>query len=177
MPDAELKLFGDAVKQSCLDEGEADYWVKKINSSNEEPLIALLMTLLPNLTFIRSEADLAQGAGEMIYAMLITNILDKNSAKALERLRTVEFYGSDEAEKEDLVELDVDRSHSGGSRVGTIFGRFIAANKDNTIFINHSDSSSKLTRLVLTKCAVNVRELAEFFCAIEGLQNFYLLAG
>ena len=60
LPDDELELFKQAVKNiGRLTESEVNGWIKSIDEGDEDPLIALLLLLLPNITTLHYQSFLS----------------------------------------------------------------------------------------------------------------------
>ena len=56
LSESDLDLFKQAVRDSDLiGRSKVDYWITEIDRGNEDPIIALLLTVLPNLTEIDFE--------------------------------------------------------------------------------------------------------------------------
>ena len=76
--------------QDCafIPEAEKYLWMDKINAGNEDPVIGLLLFLLPNLTRLRLEADDLTLTPDMVKRICMSD-----TPMALTKLRTVELDG------------------------------------------------------------------------------------
>ena len=171
LPECELVLFGEAVKQcGFIRKDRMSDWINEIGLGNEEPLIALLMTLLPNLVSIQHEVWLSHA---MYIRDILMGISFSKSHRSLKCLRTVTVDNVAEDEDDELVHLDILRGYSEMASVEEIFGHHIACDEDDLLMTAVPlPFSSNVTNLSLTECAIHAKPLSEFLLTINGLEHF-----
>ena len=96
LPDDELELFKQAVKNiGRLTENEVIGWIKSIDEGDEDPLIALLLLLLPNITTLHYQSFLSTQPCIDKALELMTEYKPPDS---LTKLRNVRFKGVDDVD-------------------------------------------------------------------------------
>lgn len=169
--EADIDLFENAIRQSSLiDKGEMNDWVLEIRKGNEEPLIALLMTLLPNLASIvhKGWSPHAVHIDEVL-----GNIARAESPKSLKRLRCVAVGFDEDLENPDCIHLDAIRCYSEIPSVETLYGHHVECDEED-LLVTHPPLplQSNITRLALTDCAIHAKPLSDFLLTMDGLCHF-----
>ena len=96
LPDDELELFKQAVKNvGRLTERKVNGWIKFIDAGDEDPLIALLLLLLPNITTLHYQSFLPTQSCIDKELELMTEYKTPDS---LTKLRNVHFKGVDDVD-------------------------------------------------------------------------------
>ena len=171
-PEFDLNLFENAVKESDLiDQSGTDEWVSEIRSGNEEPLIALLLTLLPNIISLWLE-DMFSNVH--IYQVLnsIASRVPSNTLP-LQRLCSVDIKATENFEDAEPTHLDGMSCFAKLPCIHTIRGSYIACDEDDLLSLQTPlPFSSTLKTLVLTDCEIHAKGLSDFILGIDGLESF-----
>ena len=82
-----LQIISNAIQNCAMVPKDCkNKWIQSVEKGNEDPLIALLLTMLPNLTKLR-----LQNVGEFYLQDMITRISEQNDSTFLSKLVAVEL--------------------------------------------------------------------------------------
>ena len=107
VPESDLDLFRKALLANIDDSHD---WLATIDDGDEEPLIALLLLLLPNLRRLRLDSDCLES--HMCIEEALRTVMDHEDSASLRKLHTVDLRYADT---------------SAGDLLGFKFARLIAA--------------------------------------------------
>ena len=163
----DLKMFRTAFRNShviTFDESDISLWMEEIRHGNAEPILGLLMTLLPCLVKI----VFAGYRGEIPnFTKTIWRISKAYSSSPssvfLSRLQYVVF---DFGDSESLIEYDVLHPFLMLPSMRTLYTRRIPYHLGYPIV----PMSSCITRIRLLLCGFNQKELLEFFGIFKSLE-------
>ena len=170
VPESDLALFKQAVRENIdvsKEELEED-WLAKIDKGNEEPLIALLLLLLPNLRDVKICSLITWS----FCIIEILNMVQDEDSRSLRKLHSVdlEYVATDG----DVLEFDYIRLFAALPSVTSITGSQVGSDPDDLLrgppFYPSSDN---LTDLSFVGCPINPKSLADFLCSTSNLQRFF----
>ena len=189
VPESDLELFKQAVWaniDSADDEMEED-WLTSINAGNEEPLVALLLLLLPNVRKLR--LDFGLDTCFCIKQALLT-IMNHEHSASLRKLQTMDFLWSANIDG-DLLYLGLARHIGALPSLTRIRGhgigiRPVLDDECSMILDDWNFNPEDLfytpdpimypinvTSLCFLRCCVNPKSLFDFLGSSNKLQHFY----
>ena len=172
LPDDELELFKQAVKNTGrLTESEVNDWIKSIDEGDEDPLIALLLLLLPNITTLHYQSFLPT---QPCIDKALELMTEYEPPGSLTKLRNVHFKGIDDVDPyQEYSDFEVIRDFASIPSVRSISGQRLGTDANDLMFSRwFPPSSSNLTSLDLIDSDINPKSLSEFLFITHELQRF-----
>ena len=171
VPESDLALFKQAVRDNVDFKGEEleKEWLAAIDNGDEEPLIALLLLLLPNLRDVRLGSDLI---GSYCICDILSHIACDKSSRSLRKLRSVGLAclatGDDSIGIEHIVSIAALPS------VTSITGYGIGVDPENLpqpedFFYRKTN----VTDLRFMQCLIGPKTMSDFLSTTCNLQRFY----
>ena len=170
VPESDLTLFKQAVRENIdasKEELEKD-WFAEIDKGNEEPLIALLLLLLPNLRDVKV-CSLVTWSPCIID---ILNIAKNEKSRSLRKLHSVDLrYVATDG---DFLDFDYIRLFAALPSVTSITGYQVGSDPDDLLQSSPSCLFTEtLTNLSVMKCLINPKNVAELISSTCNLERFY----
>ncbi|KAK3170822.1 hypothetical protein OEA41_002906 [Lepraria neglecta] len=172
LPDDELELFKQAVKNiGRLTESEVNGWIKSIDEGDEDPLIALLLLLLPNITTLHYQSFLPT---QPCIDKALELMTEYEPPGSLTKLRNIHFKGIDDVDPyQEYSDFEVIRDFASIPSVRSISGQRLGTDANDLMFSRlFPPSSSNLTSLDLIDSDINPKSLSEFLFITNELQRF-----
>ena len=172
VPESDLALFKQAVRENVdVSEKELEEdWFAEIDKGNEEPLIALLLLLLPNLQHVQV-GSIHTNSFLCIHEVLNSISFDQHS-RSLRKLRSVglEYVLADD----DFLDFEYVRLFAALPSVTSMTGNRVGSDPD---YLLHSPPShlysTNLTNLSFVKCVINPKTLVDFISSTWKLERFF----
>ena len=168
-PEDTMQLFEAAVKTSAfIPESETAEWISEIRVGDEENILALILSLLPNVRkfCLRSVIDLGKRLSQMIL-----QVGNSPAAKALSRLRDFELG----LVNDDFIDIDfgwVEKISSlksvdniKGWGVGHLHG-------ESDKWLSIPSKWSNVTTLQLHNCNIDSQRLCTYLQSVRAFQEF-----
>ena len=166
----QFTMFKEALPQHVLP-AKLDSWIQELESGNEDPVISLLLILLPNIRSMKLEG--APSMRQQRLRDVIVRIKEdcKVDTPVLHRLERVNMQHYDEAH------LDMTRSIDFAffltlSSLKSLHGQSIFTGNDSRPFSSLPPDSSSVTELSLTMCNFSLNQLEDLFRGLKSLKKF-----
>ena len=174
VPESDLDLFKQAVRANVDDPYDdiEDDWIASIDGGDEEPLIALLLLLLPNLRRVRLDSVPQLS---LCTEQALKTILDHEDSASLRKLHTVDLRGAATTDS-DFLSFTLVRLFAALPSVTGIYSHGVGTCPEDLLshpfLINYPTS---VTSLRFLRCCVDPKSLFEFLSCSINLQHFYYI--
>ena len=174
VPESDLDLFKQAVRANIDDTYDdiEDDWFASINEGDEEPLIALLLLLLPNLRRVRLDSTAESG---LCIEQALRTIMDHEDSASLRKLHTVDLRRAATTDS-DFLDFNFVRLFAGLPSVAGIYGRGVGTCPEDLFctpyIINYP---TDVISLSFWRCCIDPKSLFEFLSFSTNLQHFYYI--
>lgn len=177
VPVSDLELFKQAAKDTAhaSEESLKEDWLEKIERGNEEPLIALLLLLLPNLR----EVELG---GFSDWSFSITDTLsdialeEDKSPGSLRKLRSVRLKRS--SSHDNFLDFECIRLFAALPSVTSIYGYFLGSGPNDLLqTLPLHTGSTNVTDLSFHRCLICPKTMSVFLSTTWNLQRFFYSPG
>ena len=171
VPDSDLELFKQAIRRN-MDHAnnKTQDWLAYIDIGDEEPLIALLLLLLPNLRIVRFDSV---GESNFCIEEALRAITDQENSASLRKLRTVDLrcvmtpWG-------DFMGFNLIRLIGALPSLTRIYGYGVGTCPEDLYYtpyvITHP---TNVTSLRFLRCCISPKSLFEFLSSSRNLQHFF----
>lgn len=168
-----MELFRHAIHDCTLIEGqlEKQSWLEYLSEGDEEPVIALLLLMLPNLTNLR----LKDFGNSYCIGYMAIRISAKKDTTALARLSAIEVEdreGNTTPESGDLVQSLSSLPSIKRLSVSNAGNDFRLGNHPIFAQINDRGSNSQVTHMSFTNCALHPTVLSSIMTSSQNLTSF-----
>lgn len=170
--ESDLELFKQAAKANMelFKKDMEEDWFATIDEGDEEPLIAILLLLLPNLRRIRVGSIFE--SWPRIMAALRTIRFDE-SGSALRKLHSVELECTSTPDG-DLLDFELVKLFAALPSVKRIHSIGVGTDPEDRFHILDSlFSENKVESLSFVGCRVDPKSMSEFLSTNEDLQHFF----
>ena len=171
VPESDLALFKQAIREN-VDVSKKDLeedWFAEIDKGSEEPLIALLLLLLPNLRDVKIASDVI---GSCCISEILRGITVDEKSCSLSKLRSVDLKLMDA--DGDFLDFDYVKLFAAIPSVTSITGYSVGNLPDDIIHSLPSHmGTTNLTNLSLVECHIDPKTLAGFLSWTCNLQHFF----
>ena len=171
VPESDLELFKQAVRPNIDDayDGMEDEWFTSIDQGDEEPLIALLLLLLPNLRKLRFDSVFESC---FCIEQALRTIMDHEDSASLRKLHTVDLRYAATTDS-DYLGFNLVRLISALPSLTHICGYGVGSRPDDLYYTPDLTSYPiNVTSLRFSECCVNPKSLFDFLWNSRNLQHF-----
>ncbi|CAF9940069.1 hypothetical protein IMSHALPRED_001737 [Imshaugia aleurites] len=170
--ESDLELFKQVIRDTTNESEEdmEEFWLADIDEGREEPLVALLLLLLPNLREIDFGTYLT---GSLCMNIALRTIMDDENSCPLRKLRSVNLRctGNDD---DDMLDFELVRLFAILPSVTSIYGYNVGSYPDdlpqNSIY---TFEKTNVTDLTFVQCRIDPKSMFEFLSTTENLQIFF----
>ena len=174
VPAGDLELFKQAARNTIdlsREELEEEEWLAAIDRGDEEPLIALLLMLLPNLRHI--DFNPVDESSLSITNALRTIVDDKDSS-SLRKLCSVNLELA-RPSHEEVLDVELVHLFAGLPSVASIYGHGVGTCPEDLLYAYYGDET-KVTNLTFVNCCIHPKDMFEFLSTTRNLQQFFYSA-
>ena len=171
VPESDLELFKQAVRANVDSayNGMEDEWFKSIDEGDEEPLIALLLLLLPNLRKLRFDSFVESC---FCIEQALRTIMEYEDSASLRKLHSVDLRCSATTES-DFLGFNLVRLISALPSLTHICGHGVGTCPEDLFYTpDLMIYPTNVTSLRFSECCVNPKSLFDFLSLSENLQHF-----
>lgn len=173
VPESDLGLFKQAARD-IIDVPEKELqedWLEEIDNGDEGPLIALLLSLLPNLRKVSLGTDLT--FSPCIHDMLRLTADHENSS-SLRKLHSVVLSFEATPSDDEFVDFDYARGFADIPSVTSIEGHAMGSDPEDLLHTPpYCISPTSVTSLSFYDCLINPKAMSEFLSTTHKLQHFF----
>lgn len=170
VPECDLKLFKQAARDNLV-ASEAELqedWLPAIDQCDEEPLIALLLLLLPNLRKIQF-CSMYETCFLVNHALIA---IVYEGYPSLRKLRTVDLRCA-AAAGNNCIDFELVRLFARLPSVTCISGQLISTSEDDITHASSYDvSQTNVISLSFERCCISPKVLFEFISSSRSLEHF-----
>ena len=172
IPKSDLELFKQAVRANIDDAYDEmmDDWFASIDEGDEEPLVALLILLLPNLRELRIDS-----VAESCFCIeqALRTMIDHEDSAALRKVHTVDLRCAGTTEG-DFLGFNLVRLIGALPSLTRLDGHGVGTCPEDLFYTpDLVVYPIKVTSLRFLRCCVNPKSLFDFLSTSRNLQHFY----
>ena len=171
VPDSDLELFKQAVRANvdcAYDEMQSD-WFASIDEGGEEPLIALLLLLLPNLRRVRLDSQVESC---FCIEQALRTIMDHEDSASLRKLHTVDLRCAATTDG-DFLGFNLVRLIGALPSLTQMYGRGVGTCPEDLFYTpDLVIYPTNIISLCFSRCCVNPKSLFDFLSSSINLQHF-----
>ena len=171
VPESDLELFKQAVRANIDYEynGMEDDWFASIDEGDEEPLIALLLLLLPNLRRVRLDSVVESC---LCIEQALRTIMDHENSASLRKLHTVDLRCAAITDG-DFLGFNLVRLIGALPSLTQICGLGVGTCPEDLFYTPDLIMyPTNVTSLRFLRCCVNPKSLFDFLSSSINLQHF-----
>ncbi|MCJ1456995.1 hypothetical protein MMC28_007361 [Mycoblastus sanguinarius] len=164
----EMDLFKDAIRTAkFVLPTEVDAWIRRLEEGNEDPIMALLLMLLPNVNFLKIE----EYPPDTRIFTIVERIANSTAATSLSRLETVEILHETNSSFENVSLIKPFALLPSVKRISSQNLSSSGPSRDS-LDCHTTSKGSNVTELTFERCGDIGRGLSEILRGFKGLRKF-----